>query len=147
MAERIYPAWRGEFGLVSALDALRHRVAERGALDVKVAVHGEPFDVPLPVVRALLRVAEEAVENVEHHVGAGTVSVDLTFANPAVRLEIADPAGGFDVSVLKRSDGGLGLFRARELLAQEGGQVQIDSAPGRGTRVRAVVDALHGAAT
>ena len=145
LAERIAPGLRGEFGLAAGLDGLRRRVTRHSALDFTLDVRGAPFPLPLPLTRALLRVAEEAVENVECHAGARSVTVDLSFTSPIVRLEISDDANGFDLAVLDQAHGGLGLFRARELLAHEGGKMQIESAPGCGTRVLATVDASHGA--
>jgi two-component system, NarL family, sensor histidine kinase UhpB len=145
LSERISPAWRGEFGLASALEALRHRVTERSALGFTLEIRGTPIPPSLPLTRALLRVAEAAVDNVARHADAASVTVELSFANSIIRLEVADDAKGFDLAVLDRADGGLGLFRARELLAHEGGEMQIESTPGCGVRVIATVDTSLGA--
>lgn len=147
IADRLAPAWRGEFGLMPALDALRRRVAGRGTVTIALETSGEPFALPLPTTRALLRVAEAAVENVERHAGAATASINVTFASPIVHVDVTDHAAGFDLALLDQAHGGLGLFRARELLAHEGGTMQIESAPGCGTRVLAAVDVATGGRT
>jgi signal transduction histidine kinase len=135
LAERIAPAWRGEFGLVHALDGLQRRMSVAGVFDVGVVVHGEPVPLSLPLTRALLRVAEEAVGNARRHANTESVRVGLYYEPAIVRVEVVDDAAGFDLAALDDDHPGLGLFRARELLAHEGGSMQIESAPGAGTRV------------
>jgi signal transduction histidine kinase len=71
------------------------------------------------------------------------VTLDVSFDWPIVRVEIADDAKGFDLAILESGQCGLGLFRAKELLAHEGGAMQIESAPGQGTRILATVDLSH----
>lgn len=143
LADRISPAWCGEFGLVPALGVLHQQASQRGLVQCDFRIDGKLFPLRLPLTRALLRVAEEAIDNVECHANAASVTLDVSFAWPIVRLEVSDDAQGFDLAILDRGEGGLGLFRARELLAHEGGAMQIESAPGRGTRVLATCDMSH----
>lgn len=147
VADEIYPGLLCEFGLSSALTALRRRVADRSHVDLRLHVEGSGFTVPVPVMRALLLVAEEAVENVERHAGAPAADVTLTFAAPTVTLEVADSGSGFDVAAAERRSTGIGLFRARELLAHTGGRMQIQSSPGAGTRVVAASTLAEGTLT
>jgi signal transduction histidine kinase len=140
LAEQIAPSWRGEFGLVPGLEMLDQRVMQRGVVECELRIHGTIFPLRLALTRALLHVAEEAISNVERHASARSVELDVTFEWPIVRLEISDDAKGFDPAILDRDQPGLGLFRIRELLAHEGGAMQIESTPGQGTRVLASVD-------
>jgi two-component system NarL family sensor kinase len=91
--------------------------------------------IPLPLVTALYRVAEEAVRNAENHAHAGTLWITLGCDGREVRLQIEDDGAGFDVVTAERTSTGIGIFRARELLAHAGGDLQISSAPGSGTSV------------
>lgn len=146
-ADEIYPGLLSEFGLLSALSALRRRIADRSRLDVRVRVEGSAFTIPLPVMRALLRVAEEAVENTEQHASVNAVNVTLRFDAPTVMIEVVDEGVGFDVAAAERRSTGVGLFRARELLAHAGGAMHIRSSPGSGTRVVATSTVAEGSDT
>nr|MDQ3317160.1 ATP-binding protein [Actinomycetota bacterium] len=98
-------------------------------------VRGER-EAPLDVEQALFRVAQEAVANVARHSGAGHAEVDLSYTTDAVTLRISDDGRGFDPS--RGSGGGFGLQSMRERLVKLGGRITVDSAPGKGTRVKAV---------
>jgi signal transduction histidine kinase len=135
VAESVYPGLLGEFGLAAALEALGRRVSRRTNLDVSVTTDGNDLPMPLALVTALYRVAEESVRNVERHAHAGAVWVSLSRTGDNVRLQIEDDGLGFDVETADRMSSGIGLFRARELLAHAGGDMQISSAPGSGTSV------------
>jgi signal transduction histidine kinase len=143
VAEAVYPGLLGEFGLAAALEALGRRVSRRTNLDVSVTTDGES-SLPLALVTALYRVAEESVRNVERHAHAGSVWISLTHEANQVRLQIEDDGLGFDVAMAERMATGIGLFRARELLAHAGGDMQISSAPGSGTSVVATATVHEG---
>ncbi|MDE3151347.1 MAG: hypothetical protein KGL93_03780 [Gemmatimonadota bacterium] len=144
VAESVYPGLLGEFGLAAALEALGRRVSRRTNLDVSVTTDGNDSPLPLALVTALYRVAEESVRNVERHAHAGSVWISLARDNSTVRLQIDDDGLGFDVETADRMSNGIGLFRARELLAHAGGDMQISSAPGSGTSVVATATVHEG---
>jgi signal transduction histidine kinase len=145
VAEAVYPGLLGEFGLAAALEALGRRVSRRTNLDVSVTTDDDEAPMPLALVTALYRVAEESVRNVERHAHAGSVWISLTHEGDQVRLQIEDDGLGFDVAMAERMSSGIGLFRARELLAHAGGDMQISSAPGSGTSVVATATVHEGA--
>src|SRR5215210_5350747 len=89
--------------------------------------------VPLEVEQALFRVAQEALANVARHSGAGHAEVDLIYAEDTVTLRVADDGRGFDTS--RNPGGGFGLQSMRERLVRLGGHLNVESAPGKGTRV------------
>ncbi len=135
VADSVYPGLLGEFGLPAALEALGRRVSRRSSLDVSVSADHEISAMPQALTTAMYRVAEESVRNVERHAHAGSVWVNLWRDGRTVRLQIEDDGTGFDVAEEDRASSGIGLFRARELLAHAGGELQISSAPGSGTSV------------
>jgi signal transduction histidine kinase len=144
VAEAVYPGLLGEFGLAAALEALGRRVSRRTNLDVSVTTDDGESAMPLALVTAMYRVAEESVRNVERHAHAGSVWISLTHEADQVRLQIEDDGLGFDVAMAERMSSGIGLFRARELLAHAGGDMQISSAPGSGTSVVATATVHEG---
>lgn len=123
-------------GLVSALEKQVAATRARYGIDVVAALGGEP-DLPLVVKEALYRVAQEAMHNTIKHARATRIDLRLTAADAAVRLEVRDDGVGFDASA--DYPGHLGLRSMRERLASVGGTIEIDSAPGRGTRISVVV--------
>lgn len=140
VAETLYPGTLQEFGLSNAIQALARRVSRRSRLRVEVA--GGLFNAPLSArtASALYRVADEALRNVEQHAEADHARVTLR-SNGHVSLEIEDDGRGVDLKLSDPLQAGLGLFSARTVLALVGGELQIASAPGLGTRVTANVPA------
>ena len=135
VAESVYPGLLGEFGLPAALEALGRRASRRSNLAVEVSADREVTALPQALLTALYRVADEAVQNVELHAHAGTVWITLSRDGSKITLRVEDDGTGFDVAAEDRASSGIGLFRARELLAHAGGEMQISSAPGSGTSV------------
>jgi signal transduction histidine kinase len=80
---------------------------------------------------------------------SGTLSVRVANEPGRVALEIADTGPGIDPTILpeifdpffttKEAGTGLGLSIVRKIVDQHGGSIELDSAPGRGTRVRVAI--------
>lgn len=140
VAETLYPGTLEEFGLTNALEALARRVARRSALQVKVDPGLCGAKLSPRAASALYRVADEALRNVEQHAQASHARIVLS-SNSHVTLEIEDDGRGIDMKLNDPLQAGLGLFSARTVLALVGGELQISSAPERGTRVVARVPA------
>ena len=83
---------------------------------------------------ALFRIVQEALTNIARHAGVSEASVKMWIEEARVGVTIEDQGKGFDPDTLSRITCGLSGMseRARAL----GGQVEIDSRPGEGTRVR-----------
>jgi len=86
----------------------------------------------------LLRVVQEALNNVRKHAGASTVAIGLTYGAEAASVEIRDDGVGFDVAALAPGYG-LGGMQAR--VEQVGGRLGIASTPAVGTTIRTEVPA------
>jgi signal transduction histidine kinase len=77
---------------------------------------------------------------------SGTLSVQVSAERPVVAIEIGDSGAGIDPRILpeifdpffttKEAGTGLGLSIVRKIVDQHGGRIELDSRPGRGTRVR-----------
>ncbi|MDQ6856784.1 MAG: sensor histidine kinase [Candidatus Dormibacteraeota bacterium] len=85
----------------------------------------------------LFRVAQEALRNAGKHAGAAHVAVRLHNRGDHVRLEIDDDGRGFSDEDLedRRRDGHVGLSLLRDLVADAGGSLRVESEPGRGTQI------------
>lgn len=93
--------------------------------------------LPARVTRQLLRVVQEALSNTRLHASAGSVTVRLRRHGSRLVVEVADDGSGFDPALVPPSR--LGLRIMRERMVQVGGRVEIESASGQGTCVRATV--------
>ena len=109
---------------------------------IAVRVAGMPNDVPQFVAGNLLLVAQEALHNAVHHAGARQIEVVATGDAVAgsIDLTVRDDGRGFTPgSQMGPDQGHFGLSGMRERIERLGGTLSIDSQPGSGTTVRAVV--------
>jgi signal transduction histidine kinase len=125
-------------GLVRALERQIVALRARHRLAIETLSIDEP-DVALPVKEALYRIAQEALHNTVKHARASAVRVQLTREDGWLVLDVHDDGAGFEPG--GDFPGHLGLRSMRERVERLGGDLAIDSAPGRGTRVRALVPA------
>jgi len=139
ISHRLRPALLDTLGLPAALEHLGRAFTENGRIDARVAVDGEPAELPGEVKTALFRVTQEALTNVAKHAGAARVRVVLRFDAEGVELAVSDDGRGFDVdAVLGHPTRGLGLRHMRERLAAIGGRLDLQSRVD-GTRLVATV--------
>src|SRR6266704_1627030 len=96
--------------------------------------------LPLSVEEALFRVAQEALANVSRHSKATLVQMILTATDETVTLSITDNGQGFDTT--RQGYLGVGLLSMQERMKALGGDVQVESTPGKGTRVVAYCNRL-----
>jgi len=123
-------------GLSAALERQAEVLKSRHRIEVTVELCPEP-DARLPVKEALYRVAQEALNNVVRHAGASHVRLRMQCANDRLGLQIQDNGQGFDAT--RDYPGHLGLHSMRERIENLGGVFRLESAPGEGTRIQAVV--------
>jgi signal transduction histidine kinase len=121
-------------GLVAALGKQVEALRARHGLAVAADLGAEP-ELALEAKEALYRIAQEALHNTVKHARAGRVELQLTADAREIVLEVCDDGVGFDPGAA--FPGHLGLESMRERAARLGGTVEIASAPGRGTRLRA----------
>jgi signal transduction histidine kinase len=88
---------------------------------------------------AVFRLVQEALRNVRKHAGLCAVTITIDESEGQMHVEIRDDGCGFtpDSARQRGRQGGLGLVGMRERAALLGGALDIQSEPGRGTRVRA----------
>ena len=120
-------------GLVEALQRRLNAVEKRSSINAQLLVEGHiTLDDAQEV--ALYRTIQEALNNTLKHAAASNVTIHLAAANGRTRVEIVDDGQGFEMKDRARS-GGIGLSSMRERVAALGGQMEIITRPGEGTRV------------
>jgi signal transduction histidine kinase len=127
------------------LDGSRRDYAIATSLAIAPSMDGT--EVPAEAAGHLLRIVDEAITNAIRHGEAHEARVSLERDDSFLSLSIEDDGLGFDTaSVLARQDGRYGLRFMRERATELGGDLEIRSAPGRGTRVTARIP-LHPSGT
>jgi signal transduction histidine kinase len=140
----LHPSHLDDLGLGAALRWYAGEIQERAPLHVSVEVEGEPQPLLDSVKIGLFRIAQEALTNVVKHAEATSVAVNLNFGDNQVTLEVKDNGCGFDTRIMamdaKNPTWGLAGMEERTLELE--GCFSLDSHPGEGTHVKAVIP-LH----
>jgi len=97
------------------------------------SVRGTPKHLDARFEENLMRIAQQALDNALQHAQARAIRIELVFGEKAVRLHIGDDGRGFVMS--KPPSRGMGINGMRERAEEIGGQCELKSHPGRGTRV------------
>lgn len=152
LARQLRPAALDDHGLAAAIEGQARRFEEQTGVPValRLGTDGAGLDGERDTV--IYRVAQEALANVARHAGAREVSLTLSESPGGVTLEVRDDGAGFNPAALaagretapaagRTTGAGLGLDGMAERARLVGGRLQIESAPGAGTRVRLVVPA------
>ncbi len=130
------PATLDQLGLEAALEDLAKRF-EHGAgvkVSADLSIGAERLDPELET--AVYRLVQESLTNVAKHAGAERVSLQVTAAGSRLDALISDDGRGFDPAA---GHSGFGLGGMRERVELTGGELQIESTPGAGTRVMASI--------
>jgi signal transduction histidine kinase len=127
---------------IDRLDALAADVRAAG-LPVELEISGEPRDLPPTVDLAAYRIVQEALTNVRRHAGNATASVQLTYDDGGLTVQVDDDGSGPDVRP-GEAGGGNGIPGMRERATALGGSMEAGPLPGRGFRVRAHLPAELG---
>ncbi|MFC1416890.1 sensor histidine kinase [Streptacidiphilus cavernicola] len=118
-------------------EALRRVAAGYGPVpEVAFQLDGTAYPLPVEAEVALLRLTQEALANVRRHAGAERAAVTLCYLDDQVTLDVYDDGRGFDQEAVSARRGPrFGLHGMRERIADLGGVLSIESAPGEGTAV------------
>jgi signal transduction histidine kinase len=124
-------------GAEDGLPLRLRRLAEReewAELGLTVKVGGAVRALDNRVEREVLRVAQEALQNVKRHARATETLVDLHYSDEAVLLTIEDNGVGFRMEDVP--SGHFGLMGMKERAAVVAGELEIVSEVGKGTKIR-----------
>jgi signal transduction histidine kinase len=133
------PSALDDLGLASAVRWHAEENLRPQGVKVSLEISGDEGPAAGTVATAIFRIVQEAVSNIAKHSQAENVKITLEFRESEVRVLVEDDGCGFDSDILKQpqdSGRGLGLLGMRERAELFGGTVEIESSPGRGTRIR-----------
>lgn len=147
LAQDLRPPVLDELGLEASLRWYVEREAKRAGLNFHLALVPLQQRPEATVEITCFRVVQEALTNVIRHARARQIAVELGTADGALVLVVRDDGQGFDVLAARaRAARGesQGLLSMRERVALAGGELEIESAPGLGTSVRARIPLVNG---
>lgn len=122
-------------GLTASLASLAEEFRLNTLIDLEVELDGRgAADLDDEATAQLLQVAREALSNAARHAKATRARLELTADPAGIRLVVADNGRGFDVGAA-RGPGHQGLANMRGRAAGIGGRLEVESAPGAGTRI------------
>ena len=127
-----------DLGLAPALRRYTDDFTSRHSLPVEMKVLGVETRIDPIVEVALFRIVQEALHNARKHALASRVVVTLGYGPDAVGVSIEDDGKGFDPTGVSRNWGQsdkFGLSGMRERAKLFGGSLDVDTAPGEGTRI------------
>ena len=126
-----------ESGLPDAAQWLATQMQRHG-LKVQVELGANPPRLPDDIAIILYESLRELLNNAHRHAGATQVTLSLQREEDQFVVCVEDDGCGFDADVRRQealTAGKYGLFSVRERLEAIGGRLEVQSAPGAGTRV------------
>ncbi len=124
-----------DFGLRTALEELVKRVAQ-AHLPVRLHLANLEERLAPPVEIAVYRIVQELLNNVMKHAHATEVEVHVAREPGRVEVSVEDNGRGFEAAALASQPlAGIGLAGVRNRVTLLGGELAINSQPGRGTIV------------
>jgi PAS domain S-box-containing protein len=133
-AHRLHPSALEHLGLVAALESQCSDFLKLHPIEIELAHRSVPESIPFDVSLCLYRVAQECLNNIAKHSGAGKATVAIRGDRDGILLSVTDNGRGFDPS-LAAEQSGLGIVGIRERVRLVDGAVSIHSRPGHGTRI------------
>ncbi|MDQ6694900.1 MAG: sensor histidine kinase [Chloroflexota bacterium] len=125
-----------DLGLEPTLRRYVQQFTSKQKLEVGVIINGLHGRLPSEIEVAIFRIVQEALTNVAQHAHAKHAQVTIEVNGEVVTVNVEDDGAGFNTDDSKMSDPKLrGLAAMRQRVEMFGGQMTLESAPGRGTRI------------
>lgn len=143
LAFGLRPQVLDDLGLLPAVLWLVKRYTAQTTVHVDVHHCGLDRRFSPEVEIAVYRTVQEALTNAARYAGVDRVQVRLQAAQDCLSVAVEDEGAGFDVEAVWASGACFGLRSMRERVETLGGRFVIDSVPGAGTRLTAVIPLCH----
>ncbi|GAI77329.1 unnamed protein product, partial [marine sediment metagenome] len=137
LIRELRPVTISDAGFISALESYANDWSQQNAVELEFVVSDIPA-IGSEAEQALFRVTQEALSNMSRHSQATSVKIKISSVNSGIRLMIIDDGVGFDLPAV--SGKGIGLTTMQERMLSVGGHLEIESQPGEGTRITAVLE-------
>jgi len=138
------PMMLDDLGLVPAAEWLVHDFQRRTGIACELAIAAAEIELPNERATTVYRILQESLTNITKHAGATQAEVTVEIESDTLILTVRDNGSGFDTAG-PRAPRSFGLVGMRERVYLLGGEVRIESSPGKGTAVEARIPMAKGA--
>jgi signal transduction histidine kinase len=137
MSHLLHPSLLDDLGLAAAVDSYLKGFTRRQGVRVDLITERMTDRLPPETEVTAYRIVQEALTNVAKHAQATSCRVYLQRLANTLLVTVEDDGVGFDLTASDRIDSEhrLGLIGIRERVSRLGGQLLLESAPGKGTRL------------
>jgi signal transduction histidine kinase len=137
LSQLLHPPMLDDFGLAATLQAYGRGFMERTGLRTELVLDRMDTRLPPEVEVCAYRIVQEALTNVAKHADAASCRVYLHRLPHSLLVTVEDDGKGIAVTrpTTHEPARGVGLVSVRERVSRAGGTVNLESAPGRGTRL------------
>jgi PAS domain S-box-containing protein len=125
-------------GVASAIRGFCQEFSRQHEVSIAFTEENVPRHLPKDISLCLFRVTQEALHNAVKYSGVSQFAVELMATPDDIQVVVSDSGSGFDVEEARKNRG-LGLVSMQERIHLVHGQFSIESKPGMGTRVLAMV--------
>lgn len=128
-----------EDGIIKALENHFNIFSEGTGINVSFNCTTDGSNMEYYLTSTLYRIVQELFSNIHKHAEAKHIEVNLHIGSKSIMLKIIDDGKGFDIRILqknlRRLEGGFGIEGIRERVELIKGNIDIESAVGKGTTV------------
>jgi signal transduction histidine kinase len=137
LSHRLHSSTLETLGLITGLKALCGEFGAKQGIEVDFTTEDIPRSVRPDVALCLFRIAQEGLQNLKKHSGTKRAQLSVRHMGDRLFLSLCDQGRGFDANKLEKP--GLGILSMQGRARLLGGQFEIHSKPGEGTRIEAWV--------
>jgi signal transduction histidine kinase len=127
------PPMLDDLGLVPALEWQAREISRRSDMEAEVQSQNVSEDLGDETKVTIYRLVQEALNNAATHAGAKNAKVSIAQNSDQITVEITDDGHGFDPDRQR----GMGILGMEERVRRLGGTLTIESAPGKGAKLKA----------
>jgi signal transduction histidine kinase len=140
-ARELRPTLLDDLGLIPALHSYMKDFTKRTGVHIRFAASAGLERLDSTGRTVLYRVAQSALTNVAQHAQASQVRVSIHKLRDTIRMEVHDNGRSFEVErvLFAKRHKRLGLIGMRERVEMVGGTFSVESAPRKGTTIRAQI--------
>jgi PAS domain S-box-containing protein len=142
ISSELRPAILDDLGLIAAIEWQVSEFQKRTRIRTEVVFNADGLNFPMEASVAVFRVVQEALTNIMRHAKASKVRVQLDRISNTLRIAITDNGRG--ITPAEKTDlKSLGIVGMRERISRLGGEFNIFSEPGKGTRLDIIIPAQN----
>jgi len=139
LIEGLRPALLDDLGLIPAMQELAAKIADE--MQCKLEFNANLLDerLPAPIEITAFRITQEALNNSRKYSQSTRLQVGITQENGQLEITVQDWGVGFDITCINQDHRCVGLTGMQERANVLGGECRVESVPGQGTLVRALL--------